>query len=185
MKKVLFISMLIAVGITICSCSNNNNTTVSTNGNENSVTNTNKNGPATGTFNASGTITFTSNGANYSCSISKVIAASTSLTIQTLTTDVRNSGSIVVTCYTATSAITTGTYKAPSSGNISSVTFIDKTVTPYTATTATAGSSCIVDITSLTSTSIKGTFTATVIKAAGKENINITNGVIDCTIGSK
>jgi hypothetical protein len=192
MKKALFISMLITVGIIVCSCgqkntkttSNTNNNATSTT-NNNVVSNTSNNSPANGTYDASGTITFTAGGINYSCPISKVIAASTSLTIQTSTADVKTKGSIIITCYTATSAIITGTYTASSSETISSVSFIDKNVTPYTSTAITSGSSCTVNITSLTSTSIKGTFTATVFKPIDNSSVSITDGVIDCTITSK
>jgi hypothetical protein len=192
MKKSLFISMLITVGIIVCSCgqknpkatSNTNNSATSTT-NNNTVSNASNNSPANGTFSASGTITFTAGGINYSCSISKVNAASTSLTIQTSTADVRTNGYILVTCYTATSAINTGAYTASSSEAISSVSFIDKNGTPYTATAITAGSSCTVNITALTSTSIKGTFTATVLKPIDNSALIITDGVIDCTITSK
>jgi hypothetical protein len=187
MKKALFISMLITVGILICNCSNNSsnrNSKITANTNTNTASNIN-NGSANGTYKGSGTISFTAGGVNYSCSISKVIAASTSLTIQTSTADVRTNGSIVITCYTATSAIVTGTYTASSSTNISSVSFIDKTVTPFLATSITSGSSCTVNITSLTSTTIKGTFTATVLKPIDSSKLIITDGVINCTIISK
>jgi len=192
MKKTLFISMLIAVGILVCSCGqknpNNRSNTIknaTSTTNNNTVSNTSNNGPADGTYNASGTITFKAGGMNYSCSISKVIAASTSLTIQTSTENVKTNGSIIVTCYTATSAITTGTYTASSAETISSVSFVDKNVTPYTSTAITSGSSCTVNITSLTSTSIKGTFTATVFKPIDNSSVSITDGVIDCAITSK
>ena len=187
MKKALFISMLITVGIIICNCSNRSSNRNNSNSKSTTTTtsNINNNGPENGTFNASGTISFTASEVNYSCSISKVIVASTSLTIQTSTADVRTNGSLVITCYTATSAINTGTYTASSSETISSVSFIDKNVTPYTSTAITSGSSCTVNITSLTSTSIKGTFTATVFKPIDNSSISITDGVIDCTITSK
>ena len=146
------------------------------------VSNSANNCPANGTYNATGTITFTAGGTKYVCSISKVIAASTSITIQTSKSDVKTNGSLVITCYTAKSAITTGVYSASSSGTISSVTFIDKTVTPFTATAMTTGSSCSVIITSLTSKIIKGTFIATVLKPLDNTKLNITDGVIDCTI---
>jgi hypothetical protein len=184
MKKALFISVLVSIGIIICSCSNRNTNTANTS-NTNTTVNTTNNSPATGNYNASGTISFTADGVNFSCSIDKVIIAPTTLTIQTSTTDVRNTGSVVVTCYTATSAVTTGTYSAASSATIASVAFIDKTFTPFAATAATNGSSCTVNITVLTSTSIKGTFTATVVKPLDKSTVSITNGVIDCTITSK
>lgn len=192
MKKALFISMLITVGIIVCSCgqknpkvtSNTNNNATSTT-NNNTVSNTGNNSPADGTSNASGTITFKAGGINYSCSISKVSAASTSLTIQTSTADVKTNGYLIVTCYTATSAINTGAYTSSSSEAISTVSFMDKDVTPYTATSMTSGSSCTVNITALTSTSIKGTFTATVLKPIDNSTLIITDGVIDCTITSK
>jgi hypothetical protein len=192
MKKALFISVLITVGIIVCSCGQKNPKTtsgttnpVTSTTNNNNVSNAGNNGLANGTYIASGTITFTAGGMNYSCSISKVIAASTSLTIQTSTADVKTSGYISITCYTATSAIITGTYTASSSETISSVSFIDKNVTPYTSTAITSGSSCTVNITSLTSTSIKGTFTATVLKPIDNSSLSITDGVIDCTITTK
>jgi hypothetical protein len=191
MKKALFISMLIAVGIIVFSCGQKNPKTSNTSNNatsttiNNTVPNTSNNTPANGTFSASGTITFTASGINYSCSISKVISASTSLTIQTSTADVKTNGSIIVTCYTATSAINTGVYTSSSPEAISSVSYIDKNVTPYLATSITSGSSCTVNITSLTSTSIKGTFTATVLKPLDNSAVTVTDGVIDCTIAAK
>jgi hypothetical protein len=192
MKKALFISVLITVGIIVCSCGQKNPKTTSATTknvtstiNNNNVSNTSKNGPADGTYIASGTVTFKAGGMNYSCSISKVIAASTSLTIQTSTADVKTNGSLIITCYTATSAITAGTYTASSAETISSVTFVDKNVIPYTSTAITSGSGCTVNITSLTSTSIKGTFTATVLKPLDNSSLSITDGVIDCTITTK
>ena len=184
--------MLIAVGILVCSCGqknpNNRSNTIknaTSTTNNNTVSNTSNNGPADGTYNASGRITFKAGGINYSCSISKVIAASISLTFQTSTADVKTNGSIIITCYTATSAITAGTYAASSTEKISSVSFIDKNVNPYTSTAITSGSGCTVNITSLTSTSIKGTFIATVLKPIDNSSLTITDGVIDCTIASK
>jgi hypothetical protein len=176
MKKALFISMLITVGMIICSCSKKS---------DNTTSNTNTNSPLIGTYNASGTISFAAGGVNYSCPISKVIAAPTTLTIQTSTADQYTTGSVFVTCYTATSAITTGTYTAASSTGISSVTFMDKSLAPYTATATKTGSSCTVNITALTSTSIKGNFSATVSPALSGSNVSITDGVINCTIASK
>jgi hypothetical protein len=192
MKKALFISMLITAGILVCSCgqknskatSNTDNSAASTT-NNNIVSKTDSNSPANGTSSASGTITFTAGGINYSCSVSKVIAASTSLTIQTSTADIKTNGSIIITCYTATSAIKTGTYSASSSEAISTVSFINTNVTPYTATAITSGSSCTVNITTLTSTSIKGTFTATVLTPLDNSPLSVKDGVIDCTINSK
>jgi hypothetical protein len=188
MKKVLLMSVLITAGIVVCSCGQKKPNTASGTGNitakKTDSPATISNGPANGTYNASGTISFTAGGADYSCTISKVIAASTSITIQTSTADVKTNGSLVITCYTATSAVNTGTYTAASSETISSVTFIDKAVTPHTATAATPGSDCTVNITALTSTSIIGTFTATVLTPIDKSSLSITNGVIDCTITS-
>ena len=88
MKKALFISMLITVGIIVCSCgqknpkvtSNTNNNATSTT-NNNTVSNTGNNSPADGTSNASGTISFTASEVNYSCSISKVIVKLVEATI--------------------------------------------------------------------------------------------------------
>jgi hypothetical protein len=192
MKKALFIIVLFTIGIIVCSCGQKNPKTTSNRSNNetstsknNNVSNASINGPAFGTNNASGTITFTADGMNYSCFISKVITASTTLTIQTSTTDIKTNGSIIITCYTATSAITTGNYTASSAETISSVSFIDKNINPYIATATTVGSSCTVNITSLTPTSIKGTFTATVLKSLDNSILSITDGVIDCTIETK
>ena len=190
MKKALIFSVLIIIIVSSWGQKDSKTTsdttdkiTVTTN--TNNISNAANNGPANGTYNASGTITFTAGGMTYSCSVSKVIAASTSLTIQTSTADVKINGSMIVTCYTAKSAITTGIYSSSSTETISSVTFIDINVNPYAATATTAGSSCAVNISSLTSTSIKGTFTATVLKPLDNSSLSITGGVIDCTIITK
>jgi hypothetical protein len=140
------------------------------------------NGPTNGTYLATGTITFTAGGTKYTCNISKVIAASTSLTIQTSTNEVKTNGAITVTCYTAQSAIVPGTYSAASKEKIASVSFFDKTFNPYSSTATVKGSVCSVNITALTSAKIKGTFTATVLKALDNSKLEITGGVIDCTI---
>lgn len=147
---------------------------------------TNNDSLADGTYNASGTISFTAGGANYSCSILKVDVSSVSLTIQTSTTDILNTGMINISCYTATSAVTTGTYTADNSKNISAVSFLGKNSIDICSATATkTGSSCTVNLTTLTSTSINGTFTATVLPPLSGSSVAITNGVINCTIGSK
>jgi hypothetical protein len=187
--KTLFTGLLIAVGILICSCKGKNenaamNTDVNNEKNVNTTAGTGNSNSLDGTYDASGTISFTAGGVGYSCSVSKVIAASTSLTIQTSTADVRTSGSVTIVCYTAASAITTGTYSVPSSTTFSSVTFVDKTVTPFIATTATSGSSCSVTITALTPTSVQGTFTATVLKPLDKSSLSITDGAFNCTIAA-
>jgi hypothetical protein len=192
MKKALIICLLITVGIIVNSygqkkpkTTSDTTNKITTTSNSDNLSNASQNGPANGTYNASGTIKFNAGGMNYSCPISKIIVASTSLTIQTSTAAVKTNGSIIITCYTATSAITPGTYTASSAKTISSVSFIDKTVTPFTATATTTGSSCTVNITTLSSTTIKGTFTATVLKPLENTSLSITDGVIDCTIATK
>jgi hypothetical protein len=188
--KTLSTSVLIAIGIIIYSCNSKNENAASTPDSNseksiNAASSTGNSNSLNGMYNASGTITFTTGGVNYSCNISNVIAASTTLTFQTSQTDVRTNGNITITCYTASSAITTGTYTATSNTSIASVTFIDKNVTPFTATSATSGSSCSVIISTLTPTSVQGTFTATALKPLDHSSINITNGVINCTVTSK
>jgi hypothetical protein len=173
MKTTFKLALLLSIIFLGYSCKKDDNTTSDNNNN------------SYGTYNATGTITFSADGVNYSCPIAKVITAATSVTVQTSTVDQRTTGSIFVTCYTPSSAVTTGTYTASSSATISSVSFVDKTVTPFSATATTAGSSCTVNITTLTSTSIKGTFTATVVHPLNSSHIIITSGVINCTIGSK
>jgi hypothetical protein len=192
MKKTLIISMLLIAGLIVSNCGQKNSKTTSDTGsNVKTTTNTGNlsnavtTGLANGTCSASGTISFSAGGVNYSCSISKVITASSSLTIQTSTAEVKTNGYITITCYTATTAITTGTYSASSAETISTVSFVDKTVTPYLATAMTAGSSCEVNITTLNQTTVKGTFTATLLQPIGKESLIIKDGVIDCTILSK
>jgi len=73
---------------------------------------------------------------------SKVISAPTTLTIQTSSASVKTTGSVTITCYTATNAVITGTYSAATPAALSSVSFINKKVFPYSATSATSGSSC-------------------------------------------
>jgi hypothetical protein len=177
MKKLLFISILITGVLILSNCSkkddnttqNNNDTTTSLNG----------------TYNATGTITFKAGGVDHSCSISTVIIYSTSLTIQTLTTDASTNGVIIISCYTATSAVTTGTYTADGISAISAVSYVYNSPNMYSATATKTGSSCTVNITTLTSTSVKGTFTGILAPPLSGTNINITNGVINCTIGTK
>jgi len=190
MKKILFSSMLITAGIILFSCngkenSNTSGSTTATTTTTTSTTTTNKSGLTEGKYDASGKITCTANGENYSCSISKVIVAPTTLTIQTSSKEIKTTGSITITCYTAEKAVTTGAYSSATPEAVSSVTLVDKKVNPYSATSTASGSSCTVKITTLTSTSVKGTFTATATPAMGKSNLSITNGVIDCTIASK
>jgi hypothetical protein len=88
MKTTTFkLALLLGILILSFSCKKDNNTT----------SNTNNNGPANGSYNASGTISFTAGGINYSCPISKVIVASISLTIQTSTANQSTTGSIIIT----------------------------------------------------------------------------------------
>ncbi len=169
--------MLILAGLIISSCNGKVDKTTS-----NTPPPVIKKGIAAGTYNASGTITFTIGGENYSCPISKVISAPTTLTIQTSSTDVKNTGSITITCYTASKAVVTGTYSASTPEALASVSFVNKKFSPYSATSGSKGSSCKVIINTLTSNSIKGTFTATVSPALSGPSLSITNGSFDCTI---
>jgi hypothetical protein len=171
MKKLLFIGVIIAGALIFSNC-NKNDDSSSQNNNNTSLT--------SGTYNASGTISFTAGGVNYSLPISIVIAGSKSLEIQTLSTDLLTKGITVISCSKATSAITTGTYTSANS----TVTYTDA-FNSYLATTTKSGSTSTINITTLTSTSIQGTFTATLVPNSSKSNFIITNGVINCTIGSK
>jgi PBP1b-binding outer membrane lipoprotein LpoB len=177
MKKLLFITALISWALIFSNCSKKDDTT--TNDNKDTTNNT------TGTYNATGTVTFKAGGVDHSCSISTVIIYSTSLTIQTLSTDVNTNGVIIISCYTATSAVTTGTYTADGITAISAVSYMYNSIDMYSATATKSGSNCTVNITTLTSTSIKGTFSGILAPPLSGTNIDITNGVINCTIGSK
>jgi hypothetical protein len=178
MKKFLFITALVSWALIFSNCSKKDDTN---NNNNKDTTNNNTNG----TYNATGTITFKAGGVDHSCSISTVIIYSTSLTIQTLSTDVLTNGMIIISCYSGTSAVTTGTYTADGISAVSAVSFMFNSFDMYSATATKTGSGCTVNITILTSTSIKGTFSGTLAPPLSGTNIDITNGVINCTLTSK
>jgi hypothetical protein len=178
MKKTLFISILLLGGIILSSCSKKSETTTT---------------PTTSNFTqgkypATGTITLTSGGVNYSMPMSTVQIVTTdtySIILNALdSTLITNYGTIVLQINSPTSSgLTTGTYKIPSTTNYNMIQFMDKTLTEYTDSPSVSGTSATINITTLTSTSIKGTFTATMVPLENNNgpSITITNGVINCT----
>lgn len=176
MKKNLFISILLVTGIMLsCSKKSENTTTTSSNFIQ-------------GTYTAKGTITLTSGGVNYSMPMT---------TVQIITTDTysiilnaadstlaTNFGTIVLQINSPTSAgLTTGTFTIPSTTEFNMINFMNKTLTEYTGSPTVSGTSATISITTLTSTSVQGTFTATLVPLEnnGSQGITITSGVINCT----
>jgi hypothetical protein len=175
MKKVLFFGLLFVLGIFICSCSKKDD-------NSSTVNNSTNTGPAVGTHTATGTISFKIGDVSHSCTIDKVIVASSGLTIQTTTDKLATDGNMTLACYTATSYVAKGSYSTSSTSAFSSATYIDNTYNPCSATTTVVGSSCTIEITALSTTSIQGTFTATLVPTSGTTKLIVTNGVINCTV---
>ncbi len=167
--------MLLVIGIIISGCSKKNSTT------------TTPPKLIAGEYAATGTITLSSGGVNYSMpmsSIQIVTSGSNSILLKALdSTTVGGYGSISMQINSSTSSLNIGTYKIPGTTNVCLIKFTDKTHTPYTASPAISGTSATINITSLTSTSIKGTFTATLVSSSNNSgtSISITTGVIDCT----
>jgi hypothetical protein len=177
MKKNLFISILLVVGIML-SCSKKSETTPTT--------------PAPnltqGIYPAKGTITLTSGGVNYSMPMTNVQIITTetySVILNAADTSlITNFGTIVIQINSPTSSgLTTGTYTIPSTTNVNMFTFMNKTETEYTASPTVSGTSGTISITTLTSTSVQGTFSGTLVPLENPsgQSITITNGVINCT----
>jgi hypothetical protein len=178
MKKKLFIIMLFIAGIILSSCS------------KKSATLTTPTSPnwTQGKYTATGLITLTSGGVNYSMPMANVQVVTTdtySVILNALdSTLVTNFGTIVLQINSPTSAgLTTGTYKIPSTTNFNLINFMDKTLTEYTASPSVSGTSATINITTLTATSIQGTFSATLVPLENHSgtSVTITNGVINCT----
>jgi hypothetical protein len=170
--------MLLAVVIILSSCSKKSSTP---------TTPTSSNW-IQGRYTATGSITLTSGGVNYSMPMANVQVVTTdtySVILNALdSTLVTNFGTIVLQINSPTSAgLTTGTYKIPSTTNVNLINFMDKTLTEYTASSSVSGTSATINITTLTATSVQGTFSATLVPLENHNGtpITITNGVINCT----
>jgi len=172
--------MLLIAGLILSSCSKKNDSTTTTTTTSNLVQ---------GKYPATGTVTLTCGGANYSMPMKSVQIVTTeaySVIINALdSTLVTNFGTIVIQINAPTLAgLTTGTYKIPGpTGTYNLINFTDKTITAYTAGPTITGTSATINITTLTSTSIQGTFTATLVplKNNSGPSISLVSGVINCT----
>jgi hypothetical protein len=103
MKKLLFITALISWALIFSNCSKKDDTT----------TTQNNNNTPSGTLNASGTISFTAGGVNYSLPIKTVTKLSYSLNLTA--EDTTNFQMITISVVNTTSSVTTGTYTAATS----------------------------------------------------------------------
>jgi hypothetical protein len=167
MKKLIFTSILISGALILSNCSKKDDS-------GSPITN--------GTYNATGTVTFKAGAVNYSLPITTVNVTSSSLTINALNTSVTDYGSLILVAVSL-NGIGIDIYEATYG---STITFIDRGLTNYLASVLTSGSSCSINITKFSSATIKGTFTATVVPTiSGTGTVNITNGVINCTLTTK
>lgn len=181
MKKNLFIIMVIAVGMMLSNCSKKSDSTPSS-------TSNNSNVKSSGKYPATGSVTVTAGGVMYTIPMRNVQIVSTgtnSIIINAQDTTIAGISLpyMVMEINSPTSAITTGTYAIP--GNAAdaytSVSYF-KTPTLYEASSTISGSIGTINITTLTSTTIKGTFTATVVPQTNSgASVVLTNGVINCT----
>jgi hypothetical protein len=161
MKNILIGLLIIAGIILVGSCKKDNNGDTP---------------PANGTYSASGTISFKAGDTNYSIPIYTVNKTTNSLTIGA--TEVTDNISITVGDLTE---ISTGTYTT-----LSSTINLTIGTAAYNASVLKTSSECSINITKFSTSSIKGTFTATVVPVlGGTSNLSLTNGVINCTLGTK
>jgi hypothetical protein len=178
MKKYQLIIMIIAFGTILSNCNKKNDTSPSTN-------NSNL---KSGTYPATGSITLTANGVNYSIPMKNVQIVSIGtysiiINAQDTTLSGYNLPYMVMEINSSTSAITTGTYAitGTASDAYTSISYF-KTPTLYIAKFTISGSIGTINITTLTSTTIIGTFSGTVVPQTGSgSNVSLINGVINCT----
>ena len=181
MKKNNLIIIVIAVGMMLSNCSKKSDTSPSS-------TSTNSNVKPSGKYPATGSVTVTAGGVNYTIPMRNVQIVSTGtnsiiLSIQDTTSSGFNKPYMVMEINSPTSAITTGTYAIP--GNAAdaytSISFF-KTPTLYEASATISGSVGSINITSLSATTIKGTFSGTVApQTSSGASVVLTNGIINCT----
>jgi hypothetical protein len=173
MKKLLFISLLVSGALILSNCSKKDDTT-NNNNNQTPVT--------SGTYSATGTVAFKAGGVDYSIPVTSVNITSASLTINALNSDISNYANLIISVVSST-GISTGTYTI---ANGTSITFADHSLNMYQASVLESGSSCSISITTLSSSAVKGTFTATAIEyLSGTATVSITSGVINVTLTGK
>ncbi len=179
MKKSRFILILFAIGIIISGCGKKNE----------SSTPTTPSIWKSGKYTATGTITLSSGGINYSMPMSyvDVVTEDTySIILNAMDSTLTNPfGAIVLQINSPTSSgLATGTYSIPETADsYNLINFQDKTLTFYTTSPAVSGTTATIHITTLTTTSVVGTFSATLVPLENHsgQSITITNGVINCT----
>ena len=185
MKLTFSIIAVIVAGMLITSCKKNDSSSSSTSS------------PILqqGNYSATGTISLTAAGTNFSLPISKIQVVTTDVN-QLLITASGNVGdaltptSITITVSSTTGAITTGTFSVPttSADAGSGVSYLPPFSTYGAGPTVSGGGSATINITKFTVLNITGTFTATVELISGAQgavsSISITNGVINCNVGS-
>ena len=172
MKKNLFICILIAGALILSNCSKKDDTTTT-------KTNTNTTGKTS--YKASGAITYTAGGVNYSLAPDSVVKETDNLVIYGF--NLTPYASVIINVLSAT-AISTGTFTIPNA----ILTFSDNSYNTYQASVLYTSSTCTINITALSSTSVKGTFTATAALVYGTgaaATVGVTNGVINCTLSTK
>jgi len=181
MKKNLFIIMVIAVGMMLSNCSKKSDSTPSS-------TSNNSTEKSSGKYPATGTVTVTAGGVTYTIPMRNVQIVSTgtnSIIISAQDTTLSGIGLpyMVMEINSPSSVVTTGSYAIPGTAAdaYTSVTYF-KTPTLYEASSTISGSIGTINITNLTSTTIKGTFSATAVpQTSSGANVVLTNGVINCT----
>jgi len=179
MKKLLFITALISLALIFINCSKKDDTTTNNNNTDTTKTTTTT---IAGTYNATGSLTFKAAGVDYSIPVTIVGIQSYSLTINAINADINNYANLIVSII-STNSVGVGTYTV---AGYSSITFADHSGNIYQASSSQAGSSFTINLTTLSSTSVQGTFTATAIQyLSGTGTVSITNGVINCTLTSK
>jgi len=176
MKKNLFIIMVIAIGMMLSNCTKKNDTT------------TISNVKSSGKYTATGTVTVTADGVTYTIPMRNVQIVSTLtnsiiISAQDTTASGFNKPYLVIEINSPSSAITTGFFDIP--GNAAdahtSVSYF-QTPTLYESKSTISGSTGTINITTLTLTTIKGTFSSTVVpQTSSGSNVILTDGVINCT----
>jgi hypothetical protein len=178
MRRYLLVSIVAVAGILIVGCSKSSDT-------NKDITGTYKSGQ----YAATGAITLTAGGVNYSIPMKNVeiITAFTNqilINAQDTTVAGLSIPFIIIVINSPSSGITTGTYAIPGTAAdaYTKVTY-SKSLSQYDAEASITGSSATINITKLTNTTIQGTFTATVVSQAksGGSDVVIANGIINCT----
>ena len=173
--------MVIAVGMMLSNCSKKSDPGPSS-------TSNNSNVKSSGKYRATGSVTVTTGGVTYTIPMRNVQIVSTMtnsiiLNVQDTTPSGFNKPYMVIEVNSPSTAITTGTYAIP--GNAADahtdIKFF-KTPTLYDASSTISGSVGTINITSLSTTTFKGTFSGTVVpQTSSGASLVLTNGVINCS----